>query len=225
MACTPNMQHSMAEKIVLASIEAHGGMDTWKQIETMQFRKKTWLYKADNSLERYSDELHTIHQKDSLRGVIRPYDTSDKSYLIQYENGRGKRVTTNKQTDGTNAFLASHFVVNQPFKILDPEAELSYVGKDTLDGRRPVEVVKTQYKKEGADTWWYYFDAESHILLATLIYHAPTYAFVVNEKIEEINGILWNTRRTTYRTDSLRNVQFIRAKFEYSEISSKSTLQ
>jgi len=191
----------------------------WESIETLQFRKKTWLYNSDNSLEKYSDELHTLHQADTLNGVIRPFDTKDKSYLIQYENGIGKRFLPDTIIDGTNAFLASHFVVNQPFKILDPGVELSYLGVDTLDDRKPVEVVKAYYGEEKDDVWWFYFDQDNHVLLATLIYHAPTYAFVVNEEIQEIDGLLWNTRRTTYRTDSLRNVQYIRAKFEYGEIT------
>ena len=67
----------------------------------------------------------------------------------------------------------------------------------------------------------FYFDTESHVLLATLIYHAPTYAFVDNEKMEMIDGMLWNTERTTYRTDSLRNVEYVRAEFVYSEMECK----
>ena len=99
--------------------------------------------------------------------------------------------------------------------MLDPGIELTYLGVDTLDNREPVDVVKAYYGSKEDDIWWFYFDQENHVLLATLIYHAPTYAFVVNEEIVEVDGFLWNTRRTTYRTDSQRNIKFIRAKFEY----------
>ena len=220
-ACELDKPKTEAERIVEASIHAHGGLAYWKSLETIQFRKKTWLYHEDNSLEKYSDELHTLHQKDTLFGQIASYDQSAQNYKVQFANGKGEKISNGKSSDGTNAFLASHFVVNQPFKILDPGVELSYLGVDTLDGRQAVDVVKAFYGDKDDDVWWFYFDQVNHVLLATLIYHAPTYAFVVNEEIQEVDGLLWNTRRTTYRTDSLRNIQYIRAKFEYSEIRCK----
>jgi len=217
LSCQDNAVVSEAEKIVNASIEAHGGLNHWQSISQMEFRKKTWLYKADNSLEKYSDELHTLQTEDDLSGLIKPYDPTDLSYHIKYSNGKGFKNMVDTTVDGTNAFLSSHFVVNQPFKMLDAGVELSYLGKETLENEKIVDVVKAFYGDK-EDVWWFYFDAESHVLASTLIYHAPTYAYVVNEEIKEVDGLLWNTKRTTYRTDSLRNIEYVRAKFEYSEI-------
>ena len=214
---TENTSPNKENSIVNAAISKHGGLDYWKSVETLDFRKKTILLLEDGSIERQSDERHTLHQRDTLHGQIVSLDTS-QVYTIQFADGVGKKIANRKTSDGTNAFLASHFVVNQPFKMLDPEVELSYLGLDTLEQGQVVDVVKAYYGSPDDDVWWFYFDKESHILLATLIYHAPTYAYVVNDKIEEIDGLLWNTKRTTYRTDSLRNKQFVRAKFEYLEI-------
>ncbi len=207
-----------AKQIVDLAIEAHGGMEHWKNLETLQFKKKTVLYNADGSIERSSLERHTLHQKDTLHGQIVSVDPT-QPYTTQFADGKGHKVLADTTVDGTNAFLSSHFVVNQPFKMLDPGVELSYLGLDTLANAKVVDVVKAFYGTEEDDVWWFYFDVDSHVLLATLIYHAPTYAFVDNEKIEMIDGMLWNTERTTYRTDSLRNVEFVRAEFVYSEIA------
>jgi hypothetical protein len=219
IACSITQPRSQAEKIVDAAIIAHGGLEHWQSLHEMKFRKKTWLYRSDNSLEKHSDEIHTIRTGTTLEGTIEPYDTKNNDYSISFANGKGVKNTNQGTVDGTKAFLASHFVVNQPFKLLDPGLKLTYLGIDTLADKEPVDVIKAEYGAEDDDTWWFYFDRENNVLLATLIYHAPTYAFVVNENIELIDGILWNTKRTTYRTDSLRNIEYIRAKFEYSEIS------
>ena len=219
LACSITQPRSQAEKIVDAAIIAHGGLEHWQSLQEMKFRKKTWLYRSDNSLEKYSDEVHTLRTGATLEGSIKPYDTKNNDYSISFANGKGVKNTNEGAVDGTKAFLASHFVVNQPFKLLDPGLKLTYLGIDTLAGKESVDVIKAEYGAEDDDTWWFYFDRENSVLLATLIYHAPTYAFVVNENIELIDGILWNTKRTTYRTDSLRNIEYIRAKFEYSEIS------
>lgn len=206
-----------ARKIVDIAIEAHGGMEHWQNLETLKFKKKTVLYNADGSIERSSLERHTLHQRDTLHGEIVSIDP-DKKYTTRFSDMKGLKVMPDTTVDGTNAFLSSHFVVNQPFKMLDPGVELSYLGLDTLANDKVVDVVKAFYGAEEDDVWWFYFDMESHVLLATLIYHAPTYAFVDNEKIEKIDGMLWNTERTTYRTDADRNVEYVRAEFVYSEI-------
>lgn len=206
-----------ARQIVDLAIEAHGCMEYWKNLETLKFNKKTVLYNADGTIERSSLERHTLHQKDTLYGEIVSIDPNQK-YTTHFADGKGLKVMADTTVDRTNAFLSSHFVVNQPFKMLDPGVQLTYLGLDTLANKKVVHVVKAFYGSPEDDVWWFYFDVETHVLLATLIYHAPTYAFVDNEKIEMIDGILWNTERTTYRTDSLRNVQFVRAEFVYSEI-------
>ena len=206
-----------ARHIVDLSIEAHGGMEHWQNLKTLKFKKNTVLYNADGSVERSSLERHTLHQRDTLHGEIVSIDPNQK-YTTRFADGKGEKVMADTIVDGTNAFLSSHFVVNQPFKMLDPGVDLSYLGLDTLANGKVVDVVKAFYGSKEDDVWWFYFDVEGHVLLATLIYHAPTYAFVDNEKIEMIDGMLWNTERTTYRTDSKRNVEFVRAEFVYSEI-------
>ena len=216
-SCSTDTNKSKARQIVDAAIAAHGGLEHWQNLETLSFQKKTVLYKADGSVERSSEEIHTLHQKDTLHGQIVSTDPND-IYVIIFSDGKGKKAIDEVFMDGTKAFLSSHFVVNQPFKMLDPGITLTYLGLDTLATGKVVDVVKAYYGSEEDDLWWFYFDIDSHILLGTLIYHAPTYAFVDNEKIEMIDGMLWNTERTTYRTDSLRNVEFVRAEFVYSEI-------
>ncbi len=202
--------------VVNQSIEAHGGLDHWKNIETLKFRKETKLFLADGSIEKDVNEIHTLHQKDTLHGSIVNLDTiAANKYTTTFADGKGIKKMNSGTTDGTNAFLSSHFVVNQPFKLLDPGVQLSYLGRDTLANSKIVDVVKAYYGDPSDDVWWFYFDIQSHVVLSTLIYHAPTYAYVDNEVIEEVDGILWNLKRTTYRTDSLRNIEFVRAKFVY----------
>ena len=216
ISCNNAPSGDKALNIVNASIKAHGGLEHWKSVKSFKFRKETKLLKADGSIEKDVNEIHTLFQQDTLHGQIINLDTlPENKYEIKFADGIGKKISTTGTTDGTNAFLSSHFVVNQPFKLLDPGVTLTYLGNDTLASGKVVEVVKAYYGDPSDDVWWFYFDIDSHIILGTLIYHSPTYAYVDNEVIEEKDGILWNTKRTTYRTDSLRNIEFVRAKFVY----------
>lgn len=225
-ACNSGIPKNKAIEIVHRSIEEHGGMDHWKNIESIRFRKETSLFNADGTLEKESDEIHTLYQRDTLHGYITSIDSTlypglekavdpSASYIIKFADGVGMKINKDTVVNATNAFLASHFVINQPFKLLDPDIELSYEGIDTLSSGKIVDVVKAYYGDPKDDIWWFYFDKENHRIVANLIYHDPTYALVVNEETIEKQGFLWNTKRTTYRTDSLRNIEYVRAKFNY----------
>lgn len=215
-SCNGLPADNKALKIVHESIEAHGGFEYWKSIDRIKFRKETKLFLEDGTIEKDVIEIHTLNQRDTLFGNIVNTDSiSENKYEIKFADGVGEKISNAGTTDGTNSFLSSHFVVNQPFKLLDPGVSLNYEGQDTLASGKVVDVVKAYYGDPNDDIWWFYFDQKSHIVLATLIYHSPTYAFVDNEVIEKVDGILWNLKRTTYRTDSLRNIEYVRAKFVY----------
>jgi len=220
----PVPESSKALTIVNKAIDAHGGYEYWKSIESIKFRKETTLFKGDGSIEKDVNEIHTLHQQDTLYGNIINIDAKpENKYTTTFADGVGKKVLNGKTTDATNAFLSSHFVVNQPFKLLDPGIDLSYLGKDTLSSGKIVDVVKAFYGTPEDDVWWFYFDVKTHILQSTLIYHAPTYAYVDNEVTKEIDGLLWNIKRTTYRTDSLRNIEYVRAKFLYEVLETNNS--
>ena len=71
------------------------------------------------------------------------------------------------------------------------------------------------------DLWWYFFDARDGSYLASMVYHPPTYALIENTKYTDDLPIRFNTYRESYRVDSLRNKEYLRGVFYYSDFEIK----
>lgn len=121
-----------------------------------------------------------------------------------------------------NTALSSSFVISIPFNLLDPGAQLSHAGFDTLDNGSKVEVLKAIYDPQGnqnhstPDTWWHFFDANSNKHLAYMVQHADHFSYVENLEFEKAGGILFPKSRDSWRVNKHREKLWLRAKYQYS---------
>ena len=106
------------------------------------------------------------------------------------------------KTSALNTTVAvALFVIDVPFKMMDKGVVLSYEGVDTLEDGQRVEVIKAIYNADKndhhtkSDTWWYYFDADSGAYSGSMVYHAPTYAYIENTAKNEKLPLIMNTYR------------------------------
>lgn len=86
------------------------------------------------------------------------------------------------------------------------------------------DVVQVNYYNEDGspgNTWWYYIDAETYLLLGNMVHHGTTYAFIENLSYESRTGLLLNAERKSYRTDSLGNKKYLIADYKYEILSFK----
>ena len=224
--CNPtnsSNEPSTAETIVRNSIEAHGGMERWQKAKELSFHKSSEFFDANGTSE--SKSIQEQHFKlIPLEGTLSWLDDNNQ-IRIEYDGERtikfinGQAISDSLvNASAHNDFMSAHYVVCQPFKLLDAGITLIYQGKDTLDDNQFVDVVNVRYGGEGSDQWWYFFDVESSVLIANMVQHGNTYAFIQNLSFTESGGIKFNHHRKSWRVDSLRNKQFLRAEYFYDSI-------
>ncbi len=207
--------------ILQKTFEAHGGLENWDRLESLQFEKEYRLFREDGSLESEAVQQHN-YQFDSGFSATITWEQNGFQHRIEHTpKGTQKWVNDSLVTDTTviqsahNSALAARFTGTQSFQLLAPGTRFIYEGRDTLDNGSIVHVVKAEYDSESQDTWWHYFDKETGQCLGNLIYHAPTFALVENLSFDQHTPFLFHNHRKTFRVDSFGNKQYLRAEYWY----------
>ncbi len=211
------------KEIILKSLEAHGGLEKWSSAKKLSYKKTTILYDSIGAIEKKIIQTHKNTFSPKFRAemvwveiaVQKKVVFEDDKISVYFDNViQGDPELKEKYY---KSIFAAHYVIWQPYKLLDEEVMLSYIGIDTIDSKE-VHVVKVAYFEEDgspANTWWYYFDALTYKLVGNMVHHGTTYSYIVNTKYEDKTGLSLNAERKSYMTDSLRNPMFLRADYSY----------
>lgn len=230
LACDSNLPNQIKDPelrdVLTKIIDRAGGIEAYNSLDSLSFVKRTVLYHSVDSLENdYTQQIKFIF-KPQLSGSITWSDSIDV-YRINYANNRSTKsvngIDSGEKEEGLRqTVMSSYFTLFIPFKLLDPGVKLKYLGKEEFSARN-VHVIKADFdpskhdNHSTSDSWWIYFDSETYEMLGYLVYHAPTYALVVNRSKADQSPINFDSKRETYRVDSLKNKQFLRAEFEYTQ--------
>lgn len=219
-ACQPS-ESSKISDILEKAYQAHGNLDNWTKLKVLRFEKEYSLYNIDGSEEASAIQQHE-YRFDSTFSATISWEKPGEVHRIEHDaTGTRKFVNDSLVQDPAaiqsahNSALAARFTGTQPFQLLDPGTRFSYMGLDTLENGKEVEVLKAEYDEGSQDTWWHYFDPKTGRCVANLIYHAPTYAYVLNLSFDERTPFVFHGHRKTFRTDSLRDIQYLRAEYFY----------
>lgn len=216
-----NCSGPTGQGIVLKSVDFHGGIQKWEQKEGFAYTKHTLLYEADGSIEvdvtaEYMHELVPAFKSSKAWSVD---DTIHFYALTGNKENDLKNFEDEASYNKAKADLdGAYFVIQQPYKLLENAAQLEYLGQEALDDSTNVDIVKLQYYNEDGskdNTWWFYFNASDHRMEGYLVKHDSTYAYIRGETFEDITGLSLHKTRTSYRVDSLRNIQYVRGKYRY----------
>ena len=223
-----HIQDIDVQTLLKKSIASMGGLEAWSEISVLSFQKYFALYREDGSTEQEVVQRHTYRFEPNP--VIRiTWEDGEEEIAVIYEEGNiyktigGVKDTTASLSSLENTIFSSTFVMALPYNMLDPGAELSYVGKDTLDTGQAVEVLQAVYNPDvhenhtTPDTWNLYFDSTSSKLVAYQVQHADHYSYVINLADTLVDGFTFVQDRESYRADSLGNRLYLRAKYAYSE--------
>jgi len=214
-------QPPTALSLLSRAAKAHGGQSNWQRLKSLQYTKQTTLFREDGSIESDVMENHDYRWEPDFSATIR-WEEAEKSYRINQDAdgttltiGEMEVTDSSQITTARRKVKAALYTVSQPFNILNDQHLAQYEGMDTISGGQEVEVVKIAYPGGDADTWWYFFDPETGRCVANLVYHEPTYALIHNRSFEQVGSLLLHRERETYRVDSLRQIQYIRARYQY----------
>ncbi|MEM9548786.1 MAG: DUF6503 family protein [Bacteroidota bacterium] len=208
-----------AHTLIERCVEAHGGIQQWKMMDTTKYVKNIVLYKDDGSIEKELDQVHFYHTMPSLQGSISWSDSLQREII--YENGKAYKINQGKKEapsqSALNTFNSAYYVLNMPWKLMDESAVITYISVDTILNDRKVHTLQVVYpSEEKQDDWEYYLDYNEYFLVANKVHHGSTYSLITNDSFTEYKGLKFNAKRASYMVDSLGEVLYLRAKYLYS---------
>lgn len=207
-----------ATNLIKKSIDAHGGMEKWKSMDTMIYKKKITLYNKEEKERKYIEQQHNYSLSANLKGSYSYFDSIQREVIFDGKSAYKIEEDVQKAPDDSafNSFNSAYYVLNMPWKLLDKGAHSTYQGLDTLYSGKEVETIKVEYTSgTSKDTWWYYFDPNSYRVLACLVSHPPTFNLITNDDYTSYQGLLWNQKRSSYRADENGEVIYLMGKYVY----------
>lgn len=216
-----------AEAIVLKSMEYHGGLASWEATDKLSYLKTTRLYGADGNLESESNIVYTHPLYKDLPASMRWLDGAQlKAFKLDSTGGikANFELTAADSIRYKESLRTAPYTLCQPYKLLADAELLKRHPDEVLEDGQAVYVVGLSYtEKDGSEgtQWKYYFNQDNYRLEAALVLHNGSYSYIRNDVYEDQTGLSLNAKRTSYRTDSLRNVQYLRGEFIYEYLESE----
>ena len=227
LACIFLLNHSCAQKLNASillekSLVAHGGKKAWSIVSEISYLKNIELYDSIGKLEK------EINQK--IKHTWNPSSTKiewgnvDNDYVAILREEKIELFKNNqmvldsqevaKAYDNTKGAL---YVFWQPYKLIDSNARLDYIGLVTILDSISVHSLKVSYPLDPtADVWHYYFNEENFMLEATQVNHDERISLIINESFEDKTGLFLNKTRKSYFIDSLGKIKYLRAAYKYA---------
>jgi len=217
-----------ARKIITKAMEAHGGLDRWQKIDYLAFNKWYALYGASGNEEVNVYQHHHYTPEKIYMSWNEDEDKIEQSGvgLIYRKYKNGHPYPNASQSSIKNSILASTFVVNLPFNLMDQGARISYEGETTFNGKA-VYVIQAAYFPETEqhhttkDVWWHYFDQESYISQGYKVQHLDHISLVENHSFVAVQGFMLPAKRSSYRVNEASEKLYLRAAYEYSNYKIK----
>jgi hypothetical protein len=217
--CTPP---DAALEIVEKSIAAHGGKKLWEAVEGVDYTKAIATFNAEGQL------INEVLQKH--RVLLQPFEAQlewedeEGQHIAQLKNDTIHRtlnsdpVSAAEKLAGAKASInGAHYVFWQPYRLLEPEAQRTFMGVRTLFNNTTTLEVKITYSTAPeADQWYYFFDASSFQLVATAVLHNGRMSLITNDAYENETGLLLNHKRTSYLTDENFQPLYKQASYIYT---------
>lgn len=219
------------KSILQKAFDSAGGLETYLDLDSVVFDKRTILYLSDGKIESEVQQHHKYGLQPSASGRISWTDSLGRHEVVHGPNGSYKSLNEEKIEDSSasakSVFMSNYYVLFLPFKLLDPGTILSYEGVTSIDGHE-VDIVKATYapavheNHSTSDDWYLFFSKSDGRVVANLVYHEPTYAFIENNEWTDKYPLRMNVYRQTWRTDFERNKEYLRGEFWYNNYRFKS---
>jgi len=220
------LNHSCAQKLnatslLEKSLVAHGGKKAWNMVSEISYLKNIKLYDSIGKLEK------EINQK--IKHTWNPSSTKmewvniDDHYVALLQEEKIELFKNNQIVLDSHELAQAYdytkgalYVFWQPYKLIDSNARLDYIGLVTLLDSVSVHNLKISYPLDPtADVWHYYFNEENFMLEATKVNHDGRISLIINESVENKTGLLLNKTRKSYFVDSLGKIKYLRATYKY----------
>ena len=217
-----------AKDILRKAMASMGGLERWNSKKRLFFSKDIKLYREDGSVEHDVFQYHNYTFKPGSSFSITWTEDEGRHEILQEEGKLSKTIDGAPDTEAnmqnlTNTVLSSVFVVEIPYNLLNPGANISYAGQDTLEEGQVVDVIQVVFDPEAhsnhttPDTWNLYFGTESSFMLGYMVQHADHFSYVRNLSNTVVEGFTFVRTRDSWRVNEKRELLYLRATYEYGE--------
>lgn len=209
-----------SESLLEAVMQESGGKQNWDALENLSYTKAFKLFKEDGTVEIDRKEVHQYTFKKSVNRVV-SWEEKDNTYTLYQKNDTLYQTkntlsdTTAIQSQLQAKLNAATFVVGLPFTLDDASAALDYEGLVAFQGV-PCHSLKVSFNGS-QDVWRLYYQEDTLSWLGYWVHTSDHYSLVLNEKMEEVSGFMFSRKRKSFRTDSLQNITYLRATYEYDD--------
>lgn len=206
--------------IIKKSTEAHGGIESWKNLKSLSFTKKTNLYKEDGSLKSTILQNQKFDFENnlsiSLNSILDSVKCNLQNGKVTIQNKDSIYRPVGEELNKTQAlFSFAMYVTSQPFQLLESGASFERI-KDTLVNNKRVLSILVHYKNEGIDSdkWTYYFDPNSFEVTACKVRHNGRESLIENTSYDKSTPFLFNRRRKSTILENGKP-KFVFAEYKY----------
>ncbi|MDG2372240.1 MAG: DUF6503 family protein [Flavobacteriaceae bacterium] len=208
-------QNEKIQKILLKSLNAHGGEVSLNKIKQIKYLKTTFTYNKVGDVKKRIKQ-HITHKFDPFITEI----ISDNKFLKT--NGtsieiieNGKIVDDLESLKNAKASLDGAFYVFwQPMKLKDSGTLIKYLGEITLPNKKNVHSLKISYLN-GKDIWKFYFDTSTYLLVATEVDHNNKISLIYTTDFNTTPFGVFHHKRKSYNLTENRSKLTLQASYLY----------
>jgi len=218
-SCTPSPE-KQARTLLEKSIKAHEKSASWANLKSIKFKKWTRLLDENGVIESEIDQLNEFRLVPFFEGKISwevdsilhvsTWDGSKMRYKMGENEVENPAFLAQKKKDMDAAFYA----LAQPWKLLDEGPKLSLQAQKTLENGTLVDVILVDYGAD-SDTWWYYFDPNTHLMIGNEVQLKDHRSLIYNMSYEDSHGMLLHGTRESFRVNDKGEKLFLRAAYRY----------
>ncbi|CAI8434199.1 MAG: Uncharacterised protein [Flavobacterium sp. SCGC AAA160-P02] len=213
-----------AKQILSRSIEAHGGLSNWEQVDSISFHKKTTLYTREGLKEKEINQHQAFYLGDGFNGRIFSYGDPQIVYSLkdgEYAMTKGdSSIILNdvKKQSLKTMFNSAYYVISQPFHLKESNANL-ILKKDTVINDRKTYVLDISYLGDTStsDNWTYFFDAETFLITSCRVKHKTTVSYIKNLVYDTNTPFVFNAERESVFLNNDGTKDYVRASYLYSD--------
>jgi len=219
------IENEKVKSILVKAMDTQGGYNNWYAIKQLRFNKWYALYKEDGAEELSMSQEHNYRPAEiqmswtDKHGKIIEQKQIDNRYTKLIDG----QIDPNSTSESVkNSILASTFVMNIPFNLLDESAALSYEGIQEFNNQQ-AHVIKAVYSPNEyahhttEDIWWHYFDTTDYSCLGYKVKHLDHISLIYNTSWYDREGFKLIDERESYRVNDQSEILWTRAKYKYSD--------
>ena len=218
---TPNEATVLLEK----SINAHGGKALWENVSAIRYNKKTVFYFEDGTVEKVVDQQHfnrfnPFYASQQWASETGTYFATMASEELQLTLDNQPINNAEEIAAAQNSIQGAFYVFWQPYKLLDPDTQLEYLGPKKLFTNQQTVVLKATYPMtDSTDIWYYFLDQQNYRVVASAVDHDGRISLITNDAYEEKTGLFLNQKRSSYFVDQNFVPRYLRASYDYQIVS------